>query len=106
MHLLDFTLPTPAENLACDEALLEAFEAAEGRGVLRFWEPADYFVVTGYANHVSTEVDRAACAAEGIPILRRCSGGGTVLQGAGCLNYSLVLNVADHPELHSIPSTN
>jgi lipoate---protein ligase len=40
MLLLDLTLPTPAENLALDEALLDAAEAGEIRGdVLRLWEP-------------------------------------------------------------------
>jgi lipoate-protein ligase A len=93
MKRLDLTLPTPAENLACDEALLEAAEAGESEEVLRFWEPRQPFVVLGYANRVSAEVNVTACAEERVPILRRCSGGGTVLQGPGCLNYALVLRV-------------
>jgi len=106
MHLLDLSLPDPAENLACDEALLDFFEARGGTGILRFWEPEEYFVVVGYANHVQTEVDVPACDAAGIPIFRRCSGGGTVLQGPGCLNYSLVLNIDETRPLHSITSAN
>jgi lipoate-protein ligase A len=40
MFLLDLTLSTPAENLALDEALLDAAEAGEIQGdVLRLWEP-------------------------------------------------------------------
>jgi lipoate---protein ligase len=38
--------------------------------------------------------------------LRRCSGGGTVLQGPGCLNYALVLRIDARHELESITSTN
>lgn len=91
MKLLDLSFPTPAENLACDEALLDLCEAEGGAEILRFWEPQDYFIVVGYANHVATEVNVPACEQRGIPILRRCSGGGTVLQGPGCLNYSLIL---------------
>jgi len=106
MTLLDLTLPTPAENLACDEVLLDMFEEGAGDGLLRFWEPTNYFVVVGYANHVEKEVNVAACEAEGIPILRRCSGGGTVLQGPGCLNYSLVLKIEEHGPLASITSAN
>lgn len=90
MKLLDLTLPDPASNLACDEALLDAGEAG-GDAVLRFWESPDYFVVIGYANHVAREVNGPACARRRVPILRRCSGGGTVLQGPGCLNYALIL---------------
>ena len=105
MRLLDLTLPTPAENLALDEALLEAAEAGQSGEALRFWESAVPFVVLGYANHANAEADLPACKAAGIPVLRRASGGGTVLQGPGCLNYSLVLN-CDRPGLHSIPAAN
>jgi lipoate-protein ligase A len=106
MLLLDLTLPTPAENLACDEALLDLFEEHGGNGVLRFWEPKNYFVVVGYGNYVEKEVAVGACEAHGIPILRRCSGGGTVLQGPGCLNYSLVLKIDEGGPLASITSAN
>jgi len=106
MKFLDLTSPTPAENLAADEALLDWFEENGGEGVLRFWEPENYFVVVGYGNHVETEVNVAACEAGGIPILRRCSGGGTVLQGPGCLNFSLVLKIEENGPLASITAAN
>lgn len=104
MKLLDLTLPTPAANLACDEALLDWCEAGHCEGLLRFWESPEYFVVLGYANRAVTEVNLAACQKSGIPVLRRCSGGGTVLQGPGCLNYSLVLRIEGG--LESITQTN
>ena len=59
--------------------------------MLRFWEPNKPFVVVGYANQAAREVDLEACRKLGIPVFRRCTGGGTVLQGPGCLNYSLDL---------------
>src|SRR5215203_5375001 len=103
MNYCDLTLPTPAENLACDEALLDA---CTGRmELLRFWEARDYFVVLGYANKVATEVNFSFCKQNKIPILRRCTGGGTVLQGPGCLNYSLILPVTGDAPLHSIAAT-
>ena len=106
MKLLDLTLASPAENLACDEALLDSSESGAGEEILRFWEPHDYFVVVGYANKVATEVNQATCEARGIPILRRSSGGGTVLQGPGCLNYTLVLRIEANGPLHSISAAN
>jgi len=106
MKLLDLTLPCPAENLACDEALLDAAEAGPGGEVLRFWESRESFVVVGYANKVAAEVNVAACEARGIPILRRCSGGGTVLQGPGCLNYTLILRITADGPFHNIGSAN
>ena len=106
MKLLDLTLPSPAENLACDEMLLDAAEAGDGGEILRFWEPREHFVVVGYANKVATEVNVAACEARGIPVLRRCSGGGTVVQGPGCLNYTLVLRITADGPLHNIGIAN
>ncbi|MGD1088624.1 MAG: lipoate--protein ligase family protein [Verrucomicrobiota bacterium] len=106
MKHFDLTLPSPAENLACDEALLNWCEDGGGEEIIRFWELAETFVVVGYANRVATEVNVAACKARGIPILRRCSGGGTVLQGAGCLNYTLVLRIAENSLLAGISSAN
>ena len=103
---LDLTFPTPEENLACDEALLEEAEASGNPGVLRFWESERHFVVLGYANRAEDEVDLEACRARGVPVLRRCSGGGTVLQGPGCLNYALVLPVDAAPALAVISGAN
>ena len=105
MKSLDLTMSTPEENLACDEALLDLCEAS-GEGTLRLWESPRHFVVVGYANRVEAEADRAACAAAGVPVLRRCSGGGTVLQGPGCLNYSLALPFGDTDPLATIQGTN
>jgi len=91
MVLLDRTYPEPAENLACDEALLLACDA--GYDALRFWEPERHFVVLGYTNRLADEVNAEACRSLHIPLFRRYSGGGTVLQGPGCLNYTLVLRI-------------
>ena len=71
MNLLDLTLPTPAENLACDEVLVDLCEDGRADGILRFWEPREYFVVVGYGNRVVVEVNTTACKAERVPILRR-----------------------------------
>lgn len=95
MKYLDLTLSTPSENLACDEALLDACEEREAEEVLRVWEPQEYFVVLGYANHVATEANLELCRAQTMPVFRRCTGGGTVLQGPGCLNYTLVLKIPE-----------
>ena len=104
MQLLDLTLPLPAENLALDEALLAACEAGEiAGGVLRVWEPQKYFVVLGRSSDPTVEVNLAACRREKIPILRRASGGGTILAGPGCLMYAVVVDFHDQPELKSIP---
>lgn len=105
LDLFDFTLPTPEENLAGDEALLNTCEA-QGGAALRFWESPAPFVVVGYGNALAREANLSVCAAHGVPVLRRCSGGGTVLQGPGCLNYALVLAIASDAALATVSGTN
>jgi lipoate---protein ligase len=106
MKHLDLTLASPAANLSCDEALLDACEDGSAGEVLRFWQPEQCFIVVGYSNEVAREVNVAACRQAGLGIFRRCSGGGTVLQGPGCLNYSLVLRIDGHTALESIAGAN
>jgi lipoate-protein ligase A len=102
MLYLDRTLPSAAENLALDEALLLAAEAGQGGEVLRFWEWPALAVVLGSGCRLAEDVDEGACAADGVPVLRRSSGGGTVLLGPGCLLYSLVLDQEREPALTQI----
>lgn len=93
MNLLDLSCPSPEENLALDEALLLRAEEEDTGETLRFWEPGAVFVVLGYSRRAEEEVLLDCCATDGIPVLRRYSGGGTVLQSRGCLNYSLVMRI-------------
>jgi lipoate---protein ligase len=106
MKYLDLTLPTPEANLACDEALLECCDTAEDQEVLRFWEATIPFVVVGYANPVPREANLPICRERRIPLLRRCSGGGAVVQGPGCLSYALILRIDHAPALATIPDAN
>jgi lipoate---protein ligase len=86
LSLIDVCAANPCDNLRFDEELLAA-----GDGVLRFWESPQECVVLGRSGRCERDVDLAACRAAAIPVLRRCSGGGAVLLGPGCLNYALVL---------------
>jgi lipoate-protein ligase A len=105
MDLLDLTLPTLAENLALDEALLLEAEAGRGGEVLRFWEWPWPGVVLGASSRLADDVDETVCQADGVPVLRRASGGGTVLLGSGCLCYSLVLAYGRDSLLREITSS-
>ena len=75
MHLLDLTLPNLPANLALDEALLLSAEAG-GPEVLRFWEWPGPAVIIGAGGKWHDEAQVAACQRDGVPILRRSSGGG------------------------------
>jgi lipoate---protein ligase len=104
MKLLDLTLDSPAENVAMDEALLDAAEAdpADHGEVLRLWEPREMMVVVGNSSRLSDEVNSETCARNGIPVLRRASGGAAILTGPGCLMYAVVLSYRARPQLRSI----
>jgi lipoate---protein ligase len=97
MKYLDLTFDNPATNLACDEALLELYETSVSNdALLRTWEPRDHFIVLGRSNRLSSELKLSDGANDQVSILRRLSGGGAVMQGPGCLNYSLILNSHAH----------
>jgi lipoate-protein ligase A len=103
MQRFDLTLPTPAENLAFDEAILEwAEENAPSGEFLRLWESPQPMVVVGRSSRVAKEVNEEFCREAGIPILRRSSGGAAIVTGPGCLMYALVLSYAVRPELKDI----
>ncbi|MFH5804997.1 biotin/lipoate A/B protein ligase family protein [Alienimonas sp. DA493] len=93
LPFLDLTRSDPREDLALDEALLRSVDQHGGPGLLRIWERPEPCVVLGRANRLALNSDPAACEAAGVPILRRASGGGTVLLGPGALCWSLVLPV-------------
>ncbi len=98
----DVTLASVAEDLALDEALL--IEADEGRTppLVRFWEPGEYAVVLGASRRIRDEVRIEACRNDGVPILRRSSGGGTVVIGPGALNVAVVLPQTAAPGLSTV----
>jgi len=103
MRFLDVTQPTIAENLALDEALLLEAEAGRQGEVLRLWESQAFAVVLGSGCKLAEDVYEASCQADGVPIQRRSSGGGTVLLGPGCLCFTLILAYERSPLLREIP---
>jgi lipoate-protein ligase A len=105
MKFLERTLASAAENLALDEALLLEAEMGQYNEVLRVWEWPAPVVVLGSGCRLAQDVQEAACERDGVPVLRRSSGGGTVLLGQGCLAFSLVLCLDRAPELGEIRSS-
>lgn len=133
MHFLDHSLPTHAENLAWDEAIIEIadrraleieetrearqiaspntagesletneFSIRENAEVLRLWEMPSNCVILGRSSRIELEVNQSACEAMQIPVLRRVSGGATVVAGPGCLMYSTLLSYRLRPSLRSL----
>jgi len=90
--------------LAIEEALLLQTDAG-GTGALLFWESPEIGVVLGRGQNPAKELHLNRCAEKKLQVLRRISGGGTVLQGPGCLNYSFILPFENNPALKTIRST-
>jgi lipoate-protein ligase A len=99
MRLKDISLSTPQENILYDNVLLELAEERLRGEVLRFWEASQPFIVLGRVSKADEDVNLRAAVEDGVPIVRRSSGGGTVVQGKGCLNYSLILSKEERPRI-------
>lgn len=106
MKNIDLSFTRPEDNLAFDEALLDLCEEGSLGETIRFWETGRSFVVAGYSNKLESEVNLARCSQLDVPVLRRASGGGTVLQAPGCLNYALILRTDRGPDYSSTTRTN
>jgi lipoate---protein ligase len=97
VRLLNVSPQSAAANLAIDERLL-----GQGEEALRFWECAQPTVVVSRGARLEEQVRVDACKADGVHVLRRSSGGGAVILGAGCLNYSLVFSLAARPRWRDV----
>lgn len=103
MKLLHLTHESAATNLAIDEALLESAEATQNYPeVLRIWEPRQPLVVLGRSSPVEQEANLSYCQRENIEVLRRCSGGQSIVTGRGCLMYAVLLDYHRRPELRML----
>lgn len=106
------------ENLALDEAILDelhgespegpspaAASGEAGRGpdasrCVRVWTPRETVVVVGSSSRLDEEVDRDACRRLSAKIVRRPSGGATIVLGPGCVVYSVIERLsADMPSI-------
>lgn len=106
MHLFHHTYQDPKKNIDVDKFLLEEVNNGNySNGILRLWESSTYFVVLGLSKKIIDDVHEENCIKNEIPILKRCSGGGTVLQGPGCFNYSYILPICLADELSSLSQT-
>ncbi len=103
MRLLDISFDAPEMNLALDEVLLDSADHEQNPvSTLRFWESPVPFIVLGTGQVLAQEVYMEHCEQDGMPIRRRCSAGGCVLQGPGSLNYSLALVCDEYPEVRQL----
>ena len=77
-----------AMNMAIDEAMLLT-QKVSFQPTLRFYDWLQPAFSFGYFQRISEEVDVAACDAHGIELVRRITGGGTVIHGWD-VTYSII----------------
>lgn len=75
--------------------MLASVHEQRGAPGWRFWEPSAPAVVVGTGSRVARDVHVEHARADGVPIVRRISGGGSVLQAPGVLNFTAVLPVLE-----------
>jgi lipoate-protein ligase A len=92
-------------NMGIDEAILDAVAAKSSRPTLRLygWNPSA--VSIGRFQALNEAADVAACRREGVDVVRRISGGGSVFHSrSGEVTYSLVLREEHLPTRDMISS--
>jgi lipoate-protein ligase A len=92
----------PAQQLEGDWALFQAVETGAARHRHRCWHSAAPVVVAGRHSILADDVIEDACRADNVRVLRRFSGGGTVVLGPGCLNYAVALALVSRPGLADV----
>ena len=95
-------LLTPRDRLALEWNLFQSIESGESSGFHWSWEASRPVVVVGRSTRAADDVILDACAADGVPVLRRFSGGGTVVLGPGCLNYAVALPLVSRAALAEV----
>jgi len=94
-RLLDTGHRSAAENMALDEAILEARSRGLIPNTLRFLQFSPHCVLVGYHQTVSQEVRVDFCRAQGIEINRRITGGGALYWGTAELGWEIFASRAD-----------
>jgi len=91
------TLEGPAnEQMAIDEAILQAFDEGEIPTTLRFFRFDPSAITIGYSQDVDKVIHTDKCESYDIPFVRRITGGGTVYHDYhGEITYSIVTEQFD-----------
>jgi len=79
----------PESAVRYDESLLEDVQAGKRGAVVRVWTN-DWCVVVGRNNKLDEWIDQDAIDDDGVPIIRRDSGGGAVIHHPGNVNFSFI----------------
>lgn len=87
MYFLDKASRDPYFNIALEEFVLKQ----SNQDIFMLWQNSPSLIVGKHQNPFR-EVEPSCVLAENVPVIRRISGGGTVLHGEGNLNYTFITN--------------
>ena len=87
------------ENMAIDDALLQSFDSHSSYPVFRLYGWSPPALSLGRFQQASEELDLPICCKNGVPVVRRITGGGVIFH-ADELTYSIVC------ASHQIPASN
>jgi lipoate---protein ligase len=102
MRLLTYTAATPAEDLALEESIHLAVEAGVSPPTWRLWIAHAPTIVLGTGQEANLEIELDEAKRRNVGVLRRHSGGGTVVIGPGTLNFSAFYPYTELPNSETI----
>jgi lipoate---protein ligase len=107
---MDIISPTRSDteverHLAREWQIFQSVESGTAECGYLTWATSRPVVVLGRSNRLSDHVNRESCHQDDVGVLRRSSGGGTVVLGPGCLNYAVVLSLVSHPALADVAAS-
>ncbi len=94
-RLIDTDLADPYYVTAADEVILQTVKDKKILNTLHFYRRNPPGISVGRSRIVDDDVDVCACHNNGVKIVRRASGGGTIFTDEGCLIYALTLRDFD-----------
>jgi lipoate---protein ligase len=89
IRVLDTKALTAAENMALDEAILEAREENLIPDTIRFLSFEPHCALVGFFQNVENEIRESFCTQEGIEINRRITGGGALYWGVKDIGWEI-----------------
>lgn len=90
LEVMCWSASTVAQNLEMDDRLCRTV-GETGQRLVRFWWGGPPAVVMGFSEQADQVANQSECRRLGVELLKRTTGGGSVLQTCGVFNYSLVM---------------
>ncbi|MHB1461720.1 MAG: lipoate--protein ligase family protein [Armatimonadota bacterium] len=87
LEIIQQTAATPADNVILDQYYTQIC-GKEARRIFRTWWGGPIAVVAGCSEKLEQVANLPQCEVEGVPVFKRFTGGGTVVQTPDVLNFS------------------